>query len=159
MAIRHTPSNIDLQKAIDSIRRKRVAVGYFDTARYAATGLPVAYIAAIQEMGSAAQGIPPRPTLHPSLTKAQNEIKAAMLQKMREGLRGEIQIDVGLELVGDLAASKVRAAIAELTAPPIKQATIAARARRHSKGLASNKPLVDTGTMIRSVASKVEDRQ
>ncbi|WYK44555.1 hypothetical protein WKR00_15190 [Morganella morganii] len=48
--------------------------------------------------------------------------------------------------------------IKSVTTPPLKDTTVAARARRHSKGKATSKPLVDSGLMLQSVTFAVEDK-
>lgn len=157
MAIKHTKGDVSLQALIDNLNSKVVKVGYFAHSHYP-DGTPVAYVAAIHEHGSPSNKIPPRPTLHPAMTKAQGELRAAMLAGVQQSLKSG-NLDAGLDTVGLVAQSKIRAAISELASPALQQGTIQARARRHSKGLASDKPLVDTGLMLRSVEYAVEVKQ
>ncbi|XQX20632.1 hypothetical protein ACOZ9R_10440, partial [Providencia alcalifaciens] len=72
--------------------------------------------------------------------------------------KGNITVTDGLTQVGAKAASDVKLAIKAVTTPALDDATVKARARRHSKGKSTNKPLVDTGQMLNAVTFAVEDK-
>ncbi len=77
---------------------------------------------------------------------------------MKAAVKGNIAITDGLTQVGAKAAGDVKMVIKSVTTPPLKDTTVAARARRHSKGKATSKPLVDSGLMLQSVTFAVEDK-
>ena len=140
----------DLRKQLTGIRTE---VGYLPSATYT-DGTPVAYIAAIHEYGSPSNGIPPRPTLHPSLNKSKGELSNIMLGGIRSAIGGGY-VDSAFEAVGLAAQGIVKKAIADLKSPALSEATVKRRASKHHAGKASNKPLVDTGTMLGSVEYSV----
>jgi hypothetical protein len=108
-------------------------------------GTSVAYVAAIQEFGAPAVGIPPRPFMQPTVAaekdKWTKEIAAgAVLVAAGKATAFDI-----LDAVGFQAANDMKAKIATIFEPPLAEATLAARRRR---GNSSTKPLNDTGTML-----------
>lgn len=121
--------------------------GYFETARYT-DGTPVAYVATVHEFGYAAGGIPARPTMRPTADAKRNEWAETMRKGAKAALNGQMTARDALERLVLTAAGDVSAAIAGLTTPALNPRTIAA------KGF--SKPLVDTGTMMRSVTGVVE---
>lgn len=141
-------------KELDGVVGK---VGYFDTAKYA-DGTPIAYVAAIQEMGYAAGGIPARPTLGPAIDANLDKYRKAMEYGAKKVLAGEITATEALELVVEAAAGDVRVAISELTDPPNAPSTI--RQKGHSKPLIGGSVVVGKGhtggQMLAAVASAVE---
>ena len=139
-----------VQKQLAGIRTE---VGYLPGATYP-DGTPVAYIAAIQEYGSPSNGIPPRPTLHPSLDQAKGKLSNILIGGIRSAIGGG-SVDAAFEAVGLAAQGIVRQAIADLKSPALRESTIKSRASKHHGGKASNKPLVDTGTMLGSVEYSV----
>lgn len=110
-------------------------------------GTSVAYVAAIQEFGSPASGIPPRPFFKPTV-KSQSKGWGAKIGKGVTQVRnGNLTADMVLEAVGRVAVADLQATINSVSSPPLKPSTIAA------KGF--DKPLIDTGLMIASIQSKV----
>lgn len=110
-------------------------------------GTSVAYVATIQEFGSPASGIPPRPFFTPTV-KAQGKEWGDKIGKGVVQVRnGNLTADMVLEAVGRVAVSDLQATINSVSSPPLKPSTIAA------KGF--DKPLIDTGLMIASIQSKV----
>lgn len=120
-----------------------VKVGFLEGATYP-DGTPVALIAAIQNFGAPARGIPPRPFFSNMITekgpgwggklarvlKAANYDTATALGRMGEGIAGQL-----------------RTSINETNSPALADSTIAA------KGF--DKPLIDTGHMWNSIAYEV----
>lgn len=149
-----TRSNIDFDAIIKELDEWVVKVGYFNTAHYP-DGTPVAYVAAIQNLGYAAGGIPPRATMQPAMM-ANKELYAKLVQRAFQNAINGAPITQGLEALGEFAAGNVKQAITELRSPELKAVTVAARARRHSRGIASDKPLVDSGQMLQATTYAVE---
>lgn len=155
MRVTRTTAAADaLAKAIGLIQRAKLQVGWFDTAQYE-DGTPVAYVAAIQEFGSSAQGIPPRPFMRPTIEQQRAAWRDSIAAGMRTVLEGKRTAKEVLGRVGLLAAGNVGESIEAVTSPALKQSTLDARQRRKNTPGVSRKPLVDTGQMFQSVDYKV----
>lgn len=141
-----------LQKSIADIQTKRAAVGFFDTAHYT-DGTPVAYVAVIQEFGHGK--IPPRSFMRSTISEQREAWQKTLAQGASRVLADKLTVEQMLEAFGMMAAGQIKKKIAAIMSPGLNPATLAARERR---GNTSTKPLVDTGTLISSVSSKVESR-
>lgn len=148
---------VDLDSVISELERKVIKTGYFEHSKYE-DGMPVAQAAATNELGSITQHVPPRPTMRPSMTKNKQVYADALQRGIKASIKGDIDLSDVLEQIGHLSAGHVGEAIRDLNEPPLSIKTIQARARRAASGMASSKPLVDTGQMLQSVTSKVEDK-
>lgn len=144
-----------LEQLIKELETKVVKVGYFEHSTYP-DGTPIAYVAAIQEMGYVKGGIPARPTLHPAMEAGTSNYKNGVARAFRNAMAGD-DLVTGLNAIGEVAAGDVKQAISSLTSPSLKQSTVDARRRRHHAGKASDKPLVDSGQMLQAVTYSVED--
>jgi len=146
-----------LQAAIDALASKRVKVGWFESSKYP-DGTPVAYVAAIQELGYGP--IPPRPTLRPTAIEQKPEWSKLAARGAKAILNGA---DAGqmMETIGLKAAGDVAKAIASLSSPPLKEKTVKARmGKRADKRTVGSltKPLVDTAILVGSLSHVVEDK-
>lgn len=143
-----------LQQAIDAISTAEIKVGFFAHSQHETDNgtVPTASIAAVHELGSIKRNIPARPFLNPTLEEKRDENVRLLLDAAKDALSGG---RANLEKIGGKLVGDVQTKITEITQPPLKQSTIKARARRHSKGIASDKPLVDTGQMLRAVTFEV----
>jgi hypothetical protein len=133
-------------------------VGYFESAKYT-DGTPVASIAAVHEFGYAEGKIPPRPTMRPTIAKKSGEWSKNFGGGAKAIAAGTMTATQVMEAVGMAAAGDVRKTIAELKAPPLKEATIDRRKRRYAdKNTTGNlaKPLVDTAVMVNAVTHLTE---
>ncbi|ATG17001.1 hypothetical protein CO695_12120 [Providencia alcalifaciens] len=146
-----------LKAIYDELGKKQLKVGFFEHSKYP-DGTPIAYVAAIQELGYPAGGIPPRPFLRPTMKNKKTEYGQLIFRVAKAAANGNITVNDGLTQVGAKAASDVKLAIKAVTTPVLDDATVKARARRHSKGKSTNKPLVDTGQMLNAVTFVVEDK-
>ena len=144
-----------LEQLIKELETKAVKVGYFEHSTYT-DGTPIAYVAAIQELGYVKGGIPARPTLHPAMEAGTPNYKNGVARAFRNAMAGA-DLVTGLNAIGEVAAGDVKQAISSLTTPALKQSTVDARRRRHHAGKASDKPLVDSGQMLQAVTYSVED--
>lgn len=144
--------------AVEGLGDTAGKVGYFESSKYP-DGTPVAYVAAIQEFGADEQGIPARPTMRPTIAAQSPEWARQFGAGARAVVQGKTTAPKVMEAVGMLAAGDVRKAIAELSAPPLAESTVAARRRRYAdkktKGNLS-KPLVDTAVMVNALTHVVE---
>ena len=150
--MKHTKVN-DLKKQMQDLKNTVVKVGYFENSKRT-DGLPNAYVAAINELGSPTNNIPPRRTLGPALQNNKEEFSKIIANSFKNGT-----IRDGFELIGQLAVSKVRSEIATLKNPPLKESTIRARLRGKKQGksvsLTIAKPLVHTKQMLQAVDYEV----
>jgi len=150
-------SNIKmLEKSLDKLGRKGVAVGFFDTAHYP-DGTPVAYVAAVQEFGSPQNNIPPRSFMRSTAAEQQGNWSSTVAKGAKRVLDGKIDADQMLGQFGMFVAGDIKQKIVEITTPALSDATMRARTSRKADKKPSNKPLVDTGLMLASVESKVID--
>lgn len=146
-----------LKAVYDELAKKRLSVGFFEHAKYP-DGTPIAYVAAIQELGYPAGGIPPRPFLRPTMNDKKQDYSQLIFRAVKVSIKGNITLDNGLTQIGATVAGDVKLAIKAVTTPALEESTVKARARSHSKGKATDKPLVDTGQMLQAVSFVVEDK-
>lgn len=138
-----------LQKRLDEIAKKlkkkaTLRVGFLENATYP-DGTPVAMVAAVQDFGSPAQGIPPRPffrnAVHDHAPEWPNQIEALARS-------ADYDAEVILGQMGEVIAGQIRQSIIDTNEPPLAPATV--------KRKKSAKPLVDTGHLLQSVDYEVE---
>jgi len=151
------PALAGLQALIAQTAQHEARVGYFADAKYD-DGTPVAGVAAVHEYGYAEGGIPPRPTMRPTVEAR----KADWVRTARQGAllvsTGRAQAKDVLEMLAASAAGDVRKAVTRLQSPPLAASTVAARMRKYtrkSKSKTISKPLVDTGLMLASLTHMV----
>lgn len=116
-----------------------VDVGFLENATYP-DGTSVAMVAAIQEFGAPSRGIPPRPFFRNMIAKNSGDwpdiIAANLKANNYDGSKT-------LGQVGAMIKGELQQSITDTNSPPLKQSTI------DRKG--SDKPLIETGVMQRSV--------
>lgn len=162
-----------LKNALALVKAKSAKVGWFESARYE-NGMPIAYVAAIQEFGYAAGGIPPRSFMRTTAAekgRPGGEWSVFAERGARAVLAGNSPPEFMMDMIGQKASGDIAKKIASITTPPLKASTVRARERRyarpqkHSKlemsfggavGFGIFKPLVDTGQMVNSVTYVVE---
>lgn len=156
-----------LMKFIGEADTKAAAIGFFSDSQYP-DGVPVAYIATIQEFGT--DKIPPRPFMRPAMAKTK-ELTDTMSVISRNVANGKTTYEQGLKQAGFVGEGLVSKAIAAVTSPALAESTIKWRMYNKSKDFnyhldkdsrrrkpdanVSVKPLVWTARMLQSVASKV----
>lgn len=158
--IRKRELSMRLAVAAQELSNVQGKVGFFESAKYA-DGTPVAYVAAIHEMGYATGGIPPRPFMRPTAIEQGPHWTEAFGKGAKAIARGTFSAHQVMDAVGQLAAGDIRKKISEITSPPLEPATVAARRRRYkNKSITGNltKPLVDTAVMVNSVTNVVETK-
>ena len=150
--------NPHINAVVQYLARKRVSVGFFDTAKYP-DGTPVAYVAAIQEFGHPEGNIPARPFFRSAIAK----IKQAFVDNSRAGvlaaLEGRIAPQAMLERLGMMGSSAVQESITDGNYEPLKQSTLDAKQSKKRTAGISSKPLIDTAQMLQSVTYAVEAKQ
>lgn len=123
-----------------------VRCGFFPEAQYP-DGTSVAMVAAIQNYGAPARNIPPRP-FFTNMVRQGERVWPRVLVSSLKARSYDVKIaltDLGHEMEGEL-----RQSIQQTNSPPLSLRTT--QRKGHSK------PLVDTGTMLNSIISKVENR-
>ena len=140
----------ELDVALKALKGWEGRTGFFEDATYP-NGTKVAYVAAIQELGYEEGGIPARPFMRPAVTKNKSRWSDFAARIAKRILKGTQTAQGGMEDLAEFAAEDVKQAIEAVTTPTLKPGTLAAR---RAKGRTSDKPLIDTKLMIRSVQGK-----
>lgn len=148
-----------LQKRLEDLQSKQAAVGWFKTAKYPDSQVPVAYVATIQEFGYPEGKIPARSFVRATQTEQQQNWSVLIAKGSKRVMQGKMDAEAMYDLVGLQVAGDIRKTLASAKFAPLSQSTIAARA--HKRGLtveAVNKdPLHDTGYMQASLTNQVTE--
>lgn len=129
-----------------------------DKGKKKTTSLTNAEIGYINEKGSPAQNIPPRPWLVPGVAKAQEKAVGALEKSVKKafGKEGAKAIEKGLNAAGVLAQNSVKKYIQKgENFKPLSEATLKAR---RSRGKRRTKPLIDTAQLINSITYVVRKK-
>jgi hypothetical protein len=168
-----------LEQALESLARKlerggTLRVGFLEGATYP-DGTPVAMVAALQNFGAAARGIPPRPFFTNMIAEKSERWASALAALLK---RNDFDVDKTLRQMGAGIKGQLQQAIVDMNSPPLSPitlmlrkmrsedpdlevtgATVGEAARRVAAGEstagASTKPLIDTTQMINSVDYEV----
>jgi hypothetical protein len=124
-------------------KAREVRVGFLEGATYP-DGTPVAMVAAIQNFGAPAAGIPPRPFFSDMVERHKGDWGDTFGNVLMDA---DYNAGRALALMGKGMAGQLREQIVETNAPPLSPRTIAAKG--------SEKPLIDTGHMLESVDKEV----
>jgi hypothetical protein len=123
-------------------------------------GTPVAMVAAIQDFGAPAAGIPPRPFFRNMIRAKKGEWPGAIRTLLKDNGYDALRT---LQQTGETVAGQLRRSIIETNDPPLKASTL--RARGVAPGMKYNpskpatfgaKPLIDTGNLLNSVSYEVK---
>lgn len=110
----------------------------------------------INESGSPAQNIPPRPHLKPGVKSVEQDFMPHLKAAAQKALEGNAEgAMTSLDRAGTIAANGVKRYITITGFIPLADTTIASRLRR---GRTGNKPLIDTGEYRRSITHVVRDK-
>lgn len=152
----HTPGPAvkALQAAIKGLGGAQARVGWFPSAKYE-NGTPVALVAVVQEFGSPKKGIPPRPFMRTTAEAKRAEWQKDSHVLAKAVVNGQMPPEAVMQGLAQKAEGDVRRTISKVSTPPLSERTIEARARRHSKGKASTKPLVGQGILLNTLTSQV----
>lgn len=144
----------ELEKLADQIKKSKLEVGFFETAKYP-DGTPVAYVAAIQEFGNPASNNPSRPFFRNAISQ-HDGWKQLATKAMNAVVEGRMELNQALNQMGLKMAADVKDSITDGSYEALKQSTLDARqSRKRTQGVAS-KPLIDTGQMLQSVTYAVK---
>lgn len=134
-----------LAKIISQAKSQTVKVGFLSKSTYTyKNGMTTPHVAAIQEFGYPAGGIPPRPFFRQMVTKNKAGWPVLVAQEI---LRNKYDVERTLRRVGKVIEGQLVESINELWEPPLKPATIA------RKGF--DKPLIHSSHMKNSVDSEI----
>ncbi|MEY0016938.1 hypothetical protein AB7W42_19210 [Providencia rettgeri] len=148
---------MQLKAVFDELGKKQIKVGFFAHSHYT-DGTPIAYIAAIQELGYPEGGIPPRPFLRPTMSDKKQDYSQLIFRATKASIKGRVTVSDGLAVIGKQMESDVKSAIEALREPKLKDETVAARRRSRSKGKATDKPLIFNGDLRDAVEFSVEEK-
>lgn len=110
----------------------------------------------INESGSPALNIPPRPHLKPGVKSVEQDFMPHLKAAAQKALEGNAEgAMTSLDRAGTIAANGVKRYITITGFKPLADTTIASRLRR---GRTGNKPLIDTGEYRRSITHVVRDK-
>lgn len=148
MAVRRVSAGPGLEEALQRIadqlgRAGKVRIGFLENATYP-DGTQVAMVAAIQDYGAPAAGIPPRPFFRNMVAAKSPEWPAAISDLL---VQHDYDAKVVLTLMGEAIAGQLRQSIVDTNEPELAEST------KRRKGF--DKPLVDTGHMLDSVDFEV----
>lgn len=172
-----------LDRVLESLARKlerggKLKVGFLEGATYP-DGTPVAMVAALQNFGAPARGIPPRPFFTNMIAEKSERWASALAVMLK---RNDWDVDKTLEQMGAGIKGQLQQAIVDMNAPPLSAitlmlrkmryedpdlevtgATVGEAARRVAAGEStaggSSKVLIDTAHMINSVDYEVTGGQ
>ncbi len=126
-------------------RSATLKVGFLEGATYP-NGTPVAMVAAIQEFGAPARGIPPRPFFRNMIAEKSPEWGTQLGTLL---IASNYDAKKSLKLMGAGIKGQLQQSIIDTNSPPLAPATVA------KKG--NSKALVDTGHMLNSVDYEVSE--
>lgn len=156
------PGKARLKVALENLGDKTGRVGWFPSAKYP-DGTSVATVAAIQEFGAPGKNIPPRSFMRTTMREKVGKWRELAESGARAIMAGNATTGTVMEGIGLQAQGDIARKITEITSPPLKPATVIARANRKDKasgGKANSwsiKPLEDTDLMFDTVSHDVID--
>jgi hypothetical protein len=116
-----------------------------------------AQLAFINEFGSPALNIPPRPFLLPGVESVKDALAEHLTTAAVAALDGNpLAMDAGFHAAGLTAQAGVRNYIVAGVGPPLSPVTIMLRRQR---GIRGTKPLIATGQLLNAVTYVVKDRK
>jgi phage gpG-like protein len=152
--------NLDaLVKSVEALTKKEVLIGIPQSnAARANPGPSNALLGYWHEFGAPGANIPARPFLFPAIRKSQERIVKILFtaaQKIGKGEAITPDVDKAMNSVGLIASTEAKKIITAGIPPPLKAATLAARRRKKFTG---TKPLIVTGSLLRSITYVVRVR-
>lgn len=146
------------RKAFKELQSMHVVVGVPEkTATLGRSGDDTnAEIAYLQENGSPARNIPPRPFLRVSLDAKKADLAGVLRAAAVDFCDGKLSAENAYTKAGLFAQSVVKAYIKNSNNfTPLKASTLA---RRKAKGFLGEKPLIETGQLLNSIDFDVRRR-
>lgn len=134
--------------ARDLDKASKVKVGFLSSSTYA-NGTPVAMVAAIQNFGAPARGIPPRPFFSNMIADKSSEWGPAVAELLKDN---DYDSERALDQVGQGIVGQLRQSITDTNAPPLSPVTLMLRKMR-----TDNPSLVVSGKTVGEAARRVAD--
>lgn len=149
-----------LAKRLAELQSKQAAVGWFSTAKYPDSNVPVAYVATIAEFGNPENGQPPRSFVRATQTEKQKGWAVLLAKGSASVMAGKHTAANMYELLGLQVAGDIRKTLATAEFAPLAEATIAARARVRGVSIeeVNKDPLHFTGYMQTSLTNQVTEK-
>lgn len=149
-----------LAKRLADLQSKQAAVGWFSTAKYPDSNVPVAYAATIAEFGNPENGQPPRSFVRATQAEKQKGWSLLLAKGSRSVMDGKHTAANMYELLGLQVAGDIRKTLATAQFAPLAESTIAARARKRGLSVeeVNKDPLHDTGYMQTSLTNQVTEK-
>ena len=139
----------DLLDAIDALISKEVLVGIPHGEARPDSEMTNAQIGYIQETGSPAMNLPPRPFLVPGVELVQDKVALHLTKAVDAALTGKpTMVLTSLNRAGMVAQNSVRLYFVSGNFAPLSEATIR---QRLAKGRTGTNPLIDTQQLRKSV--------
>ena len=148
----------EVMDAIEELTRRWVLIGVSKKTNAREDG-PTgnAEIGMVNEFGSPAQNIPPRPHLVPGVRAALPDAGKILRAAARKALRGDMsEIEKGFRESGALCVSRVRGEIIGGLDKPLSPSTIE---QRKEQGRGGTLPLLDTKQYINAMTFDVVDKE
>lgn len=159
MKVRRVPtkSKKTVENLTSNLGKLELRVGWFKGTKYD-NGIPVAAVAAVNELGYPPKNIPSRPFMRQAIAKYKDTWKRLLQLSAKKIVNGESTEERELKIIGDKIAAHIKVSIAKGSFDSLKEATIRNRLRRYAKKKITpslTKPLIDTGHMQATVTSEV----
>jgi hypothetical protein len=145
-----------LAKRLAELQSKQAAVGWFSTAKYPDSNVPVAYAAVIGEFGNPENGQPPRSFVRATQTEKQKGWSVLLAKGAKSVMDGKHTAINMYDLVGLQVAGDIRKTLATAPFEKLADSTVAARARKRGLSVeeVNKDPLHDTGYMQASLTNQ-----
>ena len=165
-----------LNIALEQLAGHSLKAGWFASSKYAESGMPVAAVAAMQELGTGK--IPPRPFMRPTAVKQRNAWASIAAREAKMVLNGQKTAVDALNELGGVAVGDVQSTISKIQEPPLSPITIELRrlkkmgrkipgktvgeaaanvaAGKNKTAGVSIKPLIDSGYLFATITHVVE---
>lgn len=149
-----------MTKRLADLKSKQAAVGWFSTAKYPDSNVPVAYVATIAEFGNPENNQPPRSFVRTTQTEKQKGWSVLLAKGSTRVMEGKMTAEFMYDSLGLQIAGDIRKTLATASFAPISDATIAARARIRGVSIedVNKDPLHFTGYMQTSLTNQVTDK-
>ena len=149
--------HIDLSNIANFLGGHKVTAGFLETPKYS-DGTPVATVAAQNEFGNPAKNIPSRPFFRNAIKANEQKWGETAGRLIESAMAGKISESQALDQLGAMIKGDIQESILDGDFEQLKKSTLVARqSRKRTPGVA-NKPLIDTGHMMRSVDYVVEKK-
>lgn len=170
----------DFRTLIKQLSDSEVLVGFPEGPDRPDEGVPItnASLAYIHDNGAPESNIPARPFMIPGIQQAQEKVERALSLAAKALLSSgdPSAVTKGLTRAGLAATTSIKRVVSSGVPPPLKDATLRARLRRHkgrkaekaelarradgeAPGIDLVKPLIDTGELYRAVTFVIRSRR